>query len=188
MSLLPNFINGNFVAAATAGTIDVVSPSTGLKIAQVPKSTAEDVDMAVKAAREAFPGWSGLTIKARAAIMFKFHNLMDAHSAELAGIIVRENGKNLAEALADVAKGNETVEWSTSLPQLAAGRTLEVSRGVNCTETREALGVVAAIVPFNFPGQHTLPSISKPTSLIIMLNLFYIFTQRWCRCGRSPFP
>lgn len=158
MSLLPNFINGDFVASTGSGVIDVVSPSTGLKIAQVPRSTAKDVDSAVAAAKEAFPAWSGMTIKARAAIMFKFHALVDAHATELASIIVRENGKNMAEALADVAKGNETVEWSTSLPQLANGRQLEVSRGVMCAETREALGVVAAIVPFNFPGkQHNCP-------------------------------
>lgn len=58
--------------------------------------------------------------------MLKFHGLVDKHSAELADIIVRENGKNIVEALADVAKGNETVEWACSLPQLAPGRILEV--------------------------------------------------------------
>ena len=152
MSLLPNFINGDFVAPSSVGCIDVIAPATGDKIAQVPRSTAKDVDTAVKAAREAFPAWSGMTLKARAAIMFKFHALVDAHSTELANIIVRENGKNLAEALADVAKGNETAEWATGLPQIAAGRQMEVSRGVTCQETKEPLGVVAAIVPFNFPG------------------------------------
>ncbi len=120
-------------------------------IAKVPLSNSGDLDRAVAAAKEAFGGWSGLTIKQRAAIMFKFHELVDAHSEELAAIIVKENGKNFTEALADVAKGNETVEWSTSLPQLAGGRTLEVSRGITCTEQRVPLGVVAAIVPFNFP-------------------------------------
>ena len=161
--MLPNFINGEFVVPTGVATIDVVSPSTGVKIAAVPRSTSSHVDEAVLAAREAFPAWSGLTIKARAAIMFKFHSLVDTHSAELAAIIVRENGKNLAEALADVAKGNETVEWSTSLPQLAAGRQLEVSRGVMCQETREPLGVVAAIVPFNFPAM--VPMWTIPISL-----------------------
>mmetsp|Transcript_118802 Transcript_118802/g.233338 ORF Transcript_118802/g.233338 Transcript_118802/m.233338 type:complete len:517 (-) Transcript_118802:99-1649(-) len=163
MSLLPNFINGDFVAPLTNGCIDVISPSTGEKIAQVPRSTAKDVDTAVKAAREAFPTWSGMTIKARAAIMFKFHSLVEEHSLELANIIVRENGKNLAEALADVAKGNETVEWATGLPQLATGKQLEVSRGVMCQESREPLGVVAAIVPFNFPAM--VPMWTIPISL-----------------------
>lgn len=70
---------------------------------------------------------------------------------QLSKIIVRENGKNYTEAMADVAKGNETAEWATSLPQLAAGKKLEVSRGINCEEQRRPLGVVGAIVPFNFP-------------------------------------
>lgn len=118
--------------------------------------------------------WSALTIKQRAAIIFKLHSLIEAHSTELAQIIVKENGKNIVEALADVAKGNETVEWASSLPQLAGGRILEVgtsygksnnyqkfsnyasniqvSKGIHCEEHRVSLGVVAAIVPFNFPG------------------------------------
>jgi hypothetical protein len=58
--------------------------------------------------------------------MFKFHDLVDRHSQELAQLVVQENGKNIVEALADVAKGNETVEWAASLPQMAGGRVLEV--------------------------------------------------------------
>ena len=74
----------------------------------------------------AHASWSELTIKQRAAIMFKFHDLVDRHSQELAQLVVQENGKNIVEALADVAKGNETVEWAASLPQMAGGRVLEV--------------------------------------------------------------
>lgn len=70
---------------------------------------------------------------------------------ELADIVVKENGKNKMEALASVLKGNETVEYACSLPQLAQGRTLQVSRGITCHETRDPLGVVACVVPFNFP-------------------------------------
>jgi acyl-CoA reductase-like NAD-dependent aldehyde dehydrogenase len=83
--------------------------------------------------------------------MLKFHALVNKHANELAELIVAENGKNITEALADVAKGNETVEWACSLPQLAPGKLLEVSRGIQCCEYRDALGVVACIVPFNFP-------------------------------------
>lgn len=70
---------------------------------------------------------------------------------ELADLVVLENGKNKMEALASVLKGNETVEYACSLPQLAQGRTLQVSRGITCQESRDPLGVVASIVPFNFP-------------------------------------
>lgn len=68
---------------------------------------------------QAFPAWAELTHKARAAIMFRFHHLMEVHADELAELVVRENGKNKTEALASVAKGNETVEWACSMPQLA---------------------------------------------------------------------
>jgi acyl-CoA reductase-like NAD-dependent aldehyde dehydrogenase len=143
---LPNFINGCYTASKTDAILDVVSPADGSIVARVPMSTAADLETAVEAATAAFDHWSnGMTIKQRAAVMFRFHHLMEQHADELAAIIVRENGKNITEALADIAKGNETVEWATSLPQLAAGRTLEVSRGITCTETRTPLGVVGAI-------------------------------------------
>ena len=87
-------------------------------ISKVPLSTASDLDEAVQHGKVAFETWSGMTIKQRAAIMFRFHSLVDKHSSELAGIIVTENGKNMTEAMADVAKGNETAEWATSLPQV----------------------------------------------------------------------
>lgn len=156
MSLLNNFINGKFVASRATSSVDVVSPSNGKVLAKVPLSTIADLNEAVEVGKKAFERWSALTMKQRASIMFKFHSLVDKHSVELADIIVKENGKNHVEALADVAKGNETAEWSTSLPQLALGKTLEVSKGITCQETRQPLGVVAAIVPFNFPGNFVM--------------------------------
>lgn len=136
--------------------------------------------MYVSIHQQAFPGWSDLTTKSRAAIMLRFHALLMAHTDELADIVVAENGKNKAEAIASVAKGAETVEWACSMPQLAQvmgvfhpvsqslsqwdgvrcnrisyirkqGRILQVSRGVTCFDHREPLGIVASIVPFNFP-------------------------------------
>ena len=101
---LKNFINGVFVPNDSAASIDVVSPSTGDIIATQPASSASDVDLAVTAAKSAFVSWSSLTIKQRAAIMFKFHHLVDSNSDELASLIKFENGKNITEALADVAK------------------------------------------------------------------------------------
>jgi acyl-CoA reductase-like NAD-dependent aldehyde dehydrogenase len=127
---LPNFIDGKFVHPENVSYQSVVSPSDEQVIAQVPLSKADDVDQAVEIAKKAFEDWSSITIKQRAAVMLKFHHLMDTHSQELAELIVKENGKNIVEALADVAKGNETVEWACSLPQLAPGRLLEVSKGI----------------------------------------------------------
>lgn len=90
-------------------------------------------------------------MKARASIMFRFQYLMETHAEELAQLVVRENGKNIAEARASVAKGNETVEWACGLPQMAQGKILQVSRGVTCSDMREPIGVVASVSPLNFP-------------------------------------
>lgn len=147
-----HYINGVFEEAGDAtATVDVVSPGTGRVVRRVHVGNSSDVDRAVVAAKAAFEGWSGITIKQRAAIMFKLHALIERDQQELAELIMLENGKNITEALADVAKGNETVEWSCSLPQIAQGKVLEVSRGITCQDARVPLGVVGCIVPFNFP-------------------------------------
>jgi malonate-semialdehyde dehydrogenase (acetylating)/methylmalonate-semialdehyde dehydrogenase len=150
-----NHIDGINKSPPTATTsssyIPVTSPSTSHIIAQVYKSTKEDVDTAVQSSKKALESWSKLTIKSRVAILMKFNYLVKEHAQELAELIVQENGKNIIEALADVAKGNETVEYACSLPQLAQGKTLKVSSQVTCTDHRAPLGIVASIVPFNFP-------------------------------------
>ncbi len=147
-----HFINGVFEPDSPTNTyLDVVSPVNATTVARVCVGTSQDVDRAVVAAQRAFESWSALTIKQRALVMFKLHAFIERDSQELAEIIMRENGKNITEALADVAKGNETVEWACSMPQLAPGRILEVSRGITCSDSRTPLGVVACIVPFNFP-------------------------------------
>jgi malonate-semialdehyde dehydrogenase (acetylating)/methylmalonate-semialdehyde dehydrogenase len=149
---LKNFLNGEFVDPKDVEYMEVINPADGKCIAMMPVCSAVHVDEAAKIAKEAFAQWSGMTIKQRASIMMKFHGLVDKHSPELAALVVKENGKNLVEAAADVAKGNETVDWSCGLPEFAAGRILEVSRGITCKDERIPLGVVAAIVPFNFPA------------------------------------
>ena len=165
MTTIKNFIDGKFVDSISKKTVDIISPSTGDVIGKVPLCSSTELDIAITAAEKAFSSWSSLTIKQRAAIMFKFHHLVDTHSQELAEIIVKENGKNIVEALADVAKGNETVEWACSLPQLAGGKILQVSGGITCQESRNPLGVVAAIVPFNFPAM--VPMWTIPISLTL---------------------
>ncbi|KAG6962651.1 hypothetical protein JG687_00007025 [Phytophthora cactorum] len=146
-----NLINGEFVPPSGDKYLNVISPATGQVIGKCALSTDEDVKLAVAKGQEAFKEWRQMTVKTRAAIMLKFHALMMQHQDELADIVVKENGKNRTEALASVLKGNETVEYACSLPQLVQGRTLQVSRGITCQEVRDPLGVVACIVPFNFP-------------------------------------
>ncbi|KAJ2800449.1 aldehyde dehydrogenase (NADP(+)) ald6 [Coemansia guatemalensis] len=152
VDLLCNFINNEAVPAGGAPeSLAVTSPHTGETIAQVPLSAAADVDAAVAAAEAAFGAWSGMTLKARAAVLLRLYNRLQVHADELAALVEREHGKTRTEAQGDVAKGLETLEYAIALPHTAAGRVETVSRGVQCRDERVALGVVAAIVPFNFP-------------------------------------
>lgn len=159
-----NYINSAWIPSSSTDVLEVTSPCDGSVIGHIPLSNAADVAHAVAAGKAAFPGWSSLTVKSRAAIMLRFHALMGRHSQELAEIVVRENGKNISEALASVAKGLETVEWACSIPQLAQGKILEVSRGIECRDWREPLGVIASIVPFNFPAM--VPMWTIPIALV----------------------
>lgn len=158
-----NFINGSYIQK-TGDFLPVTTPFTGETIANVYISTSDDVNEAVSYASNAFSSWSNLTFKARASIMYKFHALLDAHKDELAEIIINEHGKNRAEALASIAKGMETVEYACSIPQLISGNIQEVSRGVVCHDRRDPVGVVASIVPFNFPVM--VPMWTIPISLV----------------------
>ena len=170
--VIDNYIDGVFVAPDSNEYMNVINPCHGSTIARVAVSNEQDVQRAVASAQAAFPAWSSRTMKARAAILLQFHALVREHAHELAELIVQENGKNITEALADVAKGNETVEYACSLPQLAQGRVLPVSSGgVVCQDRRTPLGVVVSIVPFNFPFM--VPCWTLPIALV-MGNTFIL--------------
>lgn len=148
---LRNVIGGELVEVA-APTIAVHAPATGQVIAHVPISTAAEVDAAVAAARAALPAWSALTIKDRVQVLYRYRTLVEQHLDELSELIVEEHGKVMSEARAEWLKVMELTEFACSLPQLATGSVLEVSRGVECRTERTPVGVVASIVPFNFPS------------------------------------
>ncbi|KAI8616823.1 aldehyde dehydrogenase domain-containing protein [Chytriomyces sp. MP71] len=131
--------------------VAVTAPFSGDTIGFCPVSKERDVDIAVKAAADAFETWGTRTMKDRAQIMIRFHGLIVTHRDELASLIVLEHGKTKTEALAEVDKGLETIEYAISLPQLTQGKIAEVSRGITCQDSRRPLGVVVSIVPFNFP-------------------------------------
>lgn len=150
--LLQNFVGGHFVAASAGSSVQVTDPCTEAVLARVPESNAADVDAAVRAAAAAWPAWRDTPVKVRVEVLFRFKELMEANLQELTMLVVREHGKNRVEAEAEVMKGIETVAFATGLPDLLAGRRLEVSRGVMCEEFRRPLGVVVSIVPFNFPA------------------------------------
>lgn len=146
-----NFIGGKFTPPSSGKYMDIECPADGKVIGKVALSNAEDVDAAVKSSAKAFETWGQMSVKARAAILFKLHAALRDNTEMFADLIVLEHGKTKAEAVGEVNKGNETMEYATSMPQLLAGRNLEVSTGVECKDTRTPRGVVASIVPFNFP-------------------------------------
>ncbi len=160
-----NFINGKMINAQTEKNLDVVSPVDGTLLSTVPLSTAQDLDNAVAAARAAFPGWSKTPIKERVQVFFKYKTLLENNLKELAALCSEENGKTYSESVAEIEKSIELTEFATSLPQLVTGEVLEVSRGVECRTEHVALGVVASIVPFNFPSM--VPNWTLPNAIAL---------------------
>lgn len=132
--------------------LDVHAPATGRTIARVPMGGAREVDLAVRAATEALPAWRATTIKERVQVLFRYRTLIETWIDELSALIVEEHGKTPGEARAEWLKAIELTEFACALPQLATGEILEVSRGVECRSELVPVGVVASIVPFNFPS------------------------------------
>lgn len=147
-----NFINGQFIAEGNRDKLKVISPVDGTLLSEVPMSLAEDLDKAVVAAKAALKSWGKTPIKERVQVFFRFKTLLEKNKAELAELVSEENGKTLEEAVAEIEKSIELTEFACSLPQLITGELLEVSRGIECRAEYIPLGVVASIVPFNFPS------------------------------------
>lgn len=162
---IQNYINGKFTDPSTEQTLDVISPCDGNKLSTVPLSSAKDLDMAVKAAKAAFPSWSKTPIKERVQVFFRYKYLLEKNLKELAELCSEENGKTFGESVAEIEKCIELTEFATSLPQLITGELLEVSRGVECRTEHVALGVVASIVPFNFPSM--VPNWTIPNAIAL---------------------
>jgi malonate-semialdehyde dehydrogenase (acetylating) / methylmalonate-semialdehyde dehydrogenase len=162
---LKNFINGGFTDISSGRSLPVFSPLDGTLLAEMPCSSAADLDAAVGAARAAFPLWSRTPIKERVQVFFRYKYLLEQHMEELAALVSEENGKTHGEAVAEIEKCIELTEFATSLPQLVAGEVLEVSKGVECRTERTAIGVVASIVPFNFPAM--VPNWTIPNALAL---------------------
>ncbi len=160
-----NYINGKFVDASSLRTLDVVSPIDGNLLSKVPMSTAKDLDDAVKAAKAAFPAWNKTPIKERVQVFFKYKWLLERNLKELSALVSEENGKTMGEAIAEVEKCIELTEFACSLPQLVTGEVLEVSKGVECRTEHVPLGVVASIVPFNFPAM--VPNWTIPNAIAL---------------------
>jgi malonate-semialdehyde dehydrogenase (acetylating)/methylmalonate-semialdehyde dehydrogenase len=159
-----NFINGKFERNGQP-SMDVFSPITGELISTLPLSGKTELDKAVKAAETAFPAWSGLTLKDRVQVFFKYRTLLEENMDELAKLVQLENGKTYGESKAEIVKSIELCEFAVSMPQIVTNEVQEVSRGVECRIERKPIGVVASITPFNFPNM--VPHWTVPNALVL---------------------
>ena len=162
---LKNYIGGKWMASSAAEYLPVMNPSIGQDIAEVPLSGIRDLEETVTAAGRAFQSWSTMPIKERAQIFYRYKALLEKNTQALAEVVHEENGKTMSEAIAEIEKSIEVTEFACSVPQLAAGEILEVSKGVECRIDRYPLGVVASITPFNFPNM--VPHWTIPNALVL---------------------
>ena len=151
--IISHWINGRAVEVPLEKTGPVYNPATGDEITRVPRGGAPEIEAAVIAARKAFPAWRDMPLIARSAIFFAYRELCWKHREEMAQLITRDHGKTYPDALSEVVRGLETVEFACGLPVHIAGmNTPNVSTNVDVHTLRQPLGVVAGITPFNFPA------------------------------------
>ncbi|MBI4818376.1 MAG: CoA-acylating methylmalonate-semialdehyde dehydrogenase [Deltaproteobacteria bacterium] len=152
MTRIESFVDGRWVSGRS-GLLPVRNPASGEVVAEVALSTAEDVAIAVEAAKVAFKEWRRTPAGERIQYLFKFKNLLEESFEEIAKTITLECGKTLEEARAELRRGIENVEVACGIPLMAQGYNNEdIARGIDELMIRQPVGVVAAITPFNFPG------------------------------------
>jgi malonate-semialdehyde dehydrogenase (acetylating)/methylmalonate-semialdehyde dehydrogenase len=153
LTLLSHWIGGKAHQGAVDRWGDVYNPATGESNTRVAFATAEVVDEAVKAAAVAQKKWGAASLAQRSRVMFAYRQLLEKHKVEMAALITKEHGKVASDALGEVSRGLEVVEFACGLPQLLKGEFSEnVSTDVDSYSIRQPLGVVAGITPFNFPA------------------------------------
>ena len=151
--VLQNYVGGRWVDTRAREFLDVYNPARGEVIARTPLSTGEDLDAAVLAAKKAFPSWRDTPAVVRARTLFLFRELLEENFEELARTVTTEHGKTIGESRGSVRRGIECVEVACGSPSLMMGYGLEnISSGIDCQVIRQAVGVCAAIAPFNFPA------------------------------------
>ncbi len=148
-----HWLDNALFSGASERTADVTDPATGRVCGQVRLASEADALAVIASARRAAPGWASTSLAKRVKVLFRFRELLEERKEELAAIITAEHGKVLEDALGEVSRGLEVVEFACGIPHLVKGEFSEqVSTGVNTHSKRQALGVVAVISPFNFPA------------------------------------
>lgn len=150
---IDHWLGGKRVASTSGRSAPVWDPSTGREQARVGFASIAEVDQAVAAAKDAFPGWRATALSRRAEVMFRLRELVDANRSGIARLIVSEHGKTLADAMGEVARGLENIEFACGIPNLLKGAMSDqASRGLDVYQFRQPLGTVVGITPFNFPA------------------------------------
>ncbi len=184
-----HWIHGQEVVSKSGRTSPVYDPALGVVTKEVALANQAEIDTAIASAKEAFPAWRDMSQARKQVIMFKFRELLNAKKGELAEIITSEHGKVLSDALGEITRGQEVVEFACGMPHLLKGfYTEQASTGVDVYSTRQALGVVGVISPFNFPAMVPMwffpiaiatgntvilkPSEKDPTAAIWMAKLW----------------
>jgi len=150
---LKYWCDGQWVESKAEKYMDCYDPSTGEVIAQAPQCTREEVKSTVASAVEAYPAWSETPPNKRVQVLFRMKELLDKHLEELTLLVAKENGKVLNEAMGDVLKVTEVVEFACGIPSLIKGDAImNVTRGYDTVQYRESMGVFVGIAPWNFPA------------------------------------
>ena len=153
LPVVGHWIDNAEVASNSGRVADVYDPALGVVTKHVALANESEIERVIASASKAFPAWRDLSLAKRQAIMFNFRELLNRKKPELAEIITSEHGKVLSDALGEITRGQEVVEFATGMPHLLKGFYSEnVSTGVDVYSTRQALGVVGIISPFNFPA------------------------------------
>ena len=153
LKTIEHWIAGKATSGTSERTAPVYNPATGAQQAEVLLADVSDVEAAIAAASDAFPDWSQTSISNRTKVLFAFREIVNARAGEIASVITDEHGKVLSDAMGEVQRGLEVVEFACGIPSLLKGDySDQVSTDVDTYSFREPLGVVAGITPFNFPA------------------------------------
>ncbi len=151
--LITHWVDGKRWEGTSSRFAPVTNPATGAVTATVALASAVDVDAAVQRARAAYEEWRDVPVNRRARVLFAFREVLESRAQELARVITAEHGKVVSDALGEVARGAEVVEFACGIPTLLAGNHSEqVATGIDTWSVRQPIGVAVGITPFNFPA------------------------------------
>jgi malonate-semialdehyde dehydrogenase (acetylating)/methylmalonate-semialdehyde dehydrogenase len=150
---LKYYAGGQWLESKSGKYMPCYNPSTGSLIAHAPQCSAEEVELAIQAAVNAYPAWSNTPVSRRVQVLFNLKSLLDKHQEELTYLLAKEMGKKWDEAMGDVLKVTEVVEFACGAPHIMKGDALmNVSQGYDTTRYNHPIGVFAGIAPWNFPA------------------------------------